>query len=61
MNKVPWSVENSNLSLTEQAKLAYGGSVLGSSQFTLLPQLPLKTTLDLKVVKTDSKVIISLP
>ncbi len=23
------------------AKFAYGGSVLGSSQFTLLPQLPL--------------------
>jgi len=33
-----------------QAKFAYGGSVLGSSQFTLLLQLPLKMTLDLKVV-----------
>jgi len=38
-----------------QAKFAYGGSVLGSSQFTLLPQLPLKTMLDLKVVKIDLK------
>jgi hypothetical protein len=25
-----------------QAKLADGGTILGSSQFTLLPQLPLK-------------------
>jgi len=36
-----------------QDKFAYGGSILGSSQFTLLPQLPLKTTLNLKVVKID--------
>jgi len=28
-----------------QAKFAKGGSVLGSSQFTLLPQLPLKMRL----------------
>jgi len=26
-----------------QAKFAYGGSVSGSSQFTLLPKLPLKS------------------
>jgi len=32
-----------------QAKFAYGGSILSSKQFTLLPQLPLKTMLDLKV------------
>jgi len=44
-----------------QAKFAYGRSVLGSSQFTLLPQIPLKMMLDLKVVKIDSKIIISLP
>ena len=37
-------------------KLGYGGSVLGSSQF-LLPQ---KMTLASKVVKSDSKIIISL-
>jgi len=46
-----------NVSQIWQAKFAYGGSILGSSQFTLLPQLPLKTRLDLKVVKTDSKII----
>jgi len=34
-----------------QVRFAYGGSILGSSKFTLLPQLPLKTVLDLKVVK----------
>jgi len=39
----------------EQAKFAYGGSVLGSSQFTLLPQQPLKTMLNLKMVKIDSE------
>jgi len=40
--------------------LAYCGSMLGLSQFALLPQLPLKTLLNLKVVKIDSKIIISL-
>jgi len=39
-----------------QAKFAYGGSILGLSQFTLLPQLPLKIMLQLKVVKIDSKI-----
>jgi hypothetical protein len=34
--------------------------ILGSSQFTLLPQLPLKMVLNLKVVKIDSKIIIWL-
>jgi hypothetical protein len=43
-----------------QAKFAYGGSILGSSQYTLLLQLPLKTMLDLKVVKINSKISISL-
>jgi len=43
-----------------QAKIAYNGSVLGSSQFTLLPQLPLKMTLDFKVIKIDTNIIISL-
>jgi len=38
-----------------QAKVAYG-----PSQFSLLSQLPLKITLILKVVKIDSKIIISL-
>ncbi len=30
--------------------------VLGSSQFSILPQLPLKTMLGLNVVKIDSKI-----
>jgi len=41
-----------------QAKFAYGGLTLGLSQFTLLPKLPLTTTLDLKVVKIYTKIII---
>jgi len=43
-----------------QTKFTYGGLVLGLSQFALLPQLPQKTMLDLKLVKIDSKLIISL-
>jgi len=38
-----------------KAKFPNGGSVLGSSQFSILPQLPLKLMLILKVVKIDSK------
>ncbi len=44
----------------KQAKIAYGGSILSSSQFLLLPQLPLNMTLDIKVVKIGEKIIISL-
>jgi hypothetical protein len=33
-----------------QAKFPYGGLVLGSSQFSLLLQLPQKMTLNIKVV-----------
>ena len=36
-----------------QAKFVYGGPVLGSSQFWLLPQLPQKIMLTSKVVKID--------
>ncbi len=43
-----------------QAKFANGGSILGSSQFTLLPQLPLRMMLSLKVVRIDSKINKSL-
>jgi len=43
-----------------QAKFPNGGLVLGSSQFSILPQLPLKIVLDLKVVKINSKIIILL-
>ena len=42
-----------------QAEIAYGGLVLGLSQFSILPQLPLKMTLASKVVKIDLKIIIS--
>jgi len=42
------------------AKFANGGSILGLSQFTQLTQLPLKTKLDLKKVKMNSKIIICL-
>jgi len=38
-----------------QAKFPNGGSVLGSSQFSIPPQLPQKTMLGLKQVKIDSK------
>jgi hypothetical protein len=40
--------------------LLAGGLVLGLSQFLILPQLPNKMMLDSKVVKMDSKIIISL-
>jgi len=43
-----------------QAKFLYDGSVLGSSQFSILPQLPPKMMLNSKVVKIDPKIIISL-
>ena len=41
-------------------KFAYGGLVLNSSQFSLLPQLLQKTIAASKVVKRDSKIIIFL-
>ncbi len=44
-----------------QAKSANGGWILSSSQFLILPQLPQKMKLASKVVKVDSKIIISLP
>ncbi len=40
-----------------QAKFAYGGSILSSSQF-LLPQ---KMELDSEEVKVDSEIMVSLP
>jgi len=49
-----------------QAKFPNNGLILGSSQFSLLPQLPQlpqlppKILLDSKVVKIDPKIIISL-
>ncbi len=44
-----------------KAKSANGGSILSLSQFLILPQLPQKIKLVSKVVKVDSKIIISLP
>jgi hypothetical protein len=44
-----------------KAKSANGGSILSSSQFLILLQLPQKIKLASKVVKVDSKIIISLP
>jgi hypothetical protein len=43
-----------------RAKSANSGSILSSSQFLILPQLPQKIKLTSKVVKIDSKIIISL-
>jgi hypothetical protein len=42
-----------------KAKTANGGSILSSSQFLVLPQLPQKIKLASKVVKVDSKIIIA--
>jgi hypothetical protein len=44
-----------------KAKSANGGSILSSSQFLILPQLSQKIKLASKVVKVDSKIVISLP
>ncbi len=44
-----------------QAKFANGGSILSSSQFSILPQLTQKIKLASKVVKVDPKIIVSLP
>jgi hypothetical protein len=43
-----------------KAKSANGGSILSSSQFLILHQLPQKIKLASKVVKIDSKIIILL-
>jgi len=43
-----------------QAKFPDGSLVLGSSQFSILPQLPQKSTQNVKVAKFDSKIIISI-
>jgi len=43
-----------------QAKFPDGGLILGSSQFSVLPQLPPKTMLSFKEVKIDTKISNSL-
>jgi hypothetical protein len=49
---------NTTERFTDKGKLNFphGGSVLGLSQFSILPQLPLKMMLGLKVVKINSKI-----
>ncbi len=44
-----------------KAKFAYGDSILRSSQFLILPQLPQKMKLTSKVVKIDKIIITLLP
>ncbi len=44
-----------------KAKIANGGSILSLSQISILPQIAQKMKLASKVVKIDSKIIISLP
>jgi len=41
-------------------KIRNGGKVLGSSQFSILSQLPQKAILASKVVINDSKIVITL-
>ena len=48
-----------DLDMLNKVNLTNGGLDLGSSQFFLLPQLPQKMTLASKVVKNDSRIIIS--
>jgi len=43
-----------------QVKFPDDGSILGSSQFSILLQLPSKMLLNSKVVKIDQKIIFSL-
>jgi len=45
----------SDLDKLNLVKVRSGGSVLDLSQFSLLPQLPLKMTLDSKMFKRDEK------
>ncbi len=56
-----WHLKYSVFQGFRQAKSANGGSILSSNQFLILPQLHQKMMLTSKVVKVDSKIIISLP
>jgi len=49
-----------NVSGFGQAKCPDGGSVLDSSQFSVLPQVPPNKMLGLKEIKIDSKISNSL-
>ena len=54
---MPYTVRNTDLDKLNLVKICYSGLVLDSSQ--LLPQLSQKMTLDSKVVKIDSKRVVS--
>ncbi len=60
LTKIYWHIMAKPFMDIRQSKFIYGGLVLGSSQFSQLPQLPQKTTLNLKVIQFDSKIIILL-
>jgi hypothetical protein len=51
--------QKQSVSRTVQANLPDSGSVLGLSQFSILPQLPPKIMLYSKVVTIDPKIIIA--
>ncbi len=57
----PSQKKNSLFYRFRQAKYAYGSSILSSNHFLLLFQLPQKMKFASIVVKTDQKIIISLP
>ena len=55
-----YSVRIKDLDTINLVKICTGGLVLGLSKFPLLPQLPQKMMLVSKVVKSDSKIIITI-
>jgi hypothetical protein len=61
METVKINADLGKFQIFRQAEFAYGGSILSSSQFLILPQLPQKIQSASKVVKIDWKIIISLP
>ena len=58
--KERYTVRIKDLDNLNLLKIRSGDKVLGSSQFLLLSQLPQKTMLASKVVKNNSKIVISL-
>jgi len=55
-----WTERFTYLDKLNLAKLAYNGKVLDLSRFSLMPWLPLIMMFALKVVKIDSRIIITL-
>jgi len=54
---MPTRIEILQIHIFGQAKFANGGSILDSSQYSILPQLLAKILLNSKVVKIDPKII----